>query len=306
MPRLIKDSGAPSSVPTKGDTDIREVYDIPLAEIDPFPDHPYKVRDDEDMMNLVESVRSRGILTPAIVRKKEDGRYELLSGHRRMRACELAGMSTLRCEVVEMDRDQAILLMVDSNLQRSTILPSEKAFAYRMRLEAMSRQGQRTDLTCATSLHKSKKSREVIGESVGESRETVRKYIRLTELIPELLDMVDEGRIALRPAVELSYLPKLQQGKLWECMEQEDCTPSHAQTIRIRRLSEEGKLTDEVMEAIMMEEKPNQRDKVVIRGERIKDLFPSSLPISRREEYVVAALEFYARHRDRQKDRGAR
>lgn len=289
----------------RDEANLKHIYEIPTDEIDPFPEHPYKVRDDEDMMNLVESVKASGILTPATVRKKDDGRYELLSGHRRKRACELAGLKTLRCEVVEMDRDQAVLFMVDSNLQRTTILPSEKAFAYKMKLEAMSRQGQRTDLTSTPVVSKFRTNEEV-GKAGGESREQVRRYIRLTELTPELLTMVDEGRIALRPAVELSYLPKHQQDELRKCMEAEDCTPSHAQTIRFRKLSEEGKLTKEVMEVIMMEEKPNQKERLVIRGERVNKLFPPELPVAKREEYVVAALEYYSRYRERQKDRGAR
>ena len=202
-----------SSQEERDDAKLKRIYEIPISEIDPFPDHPFHVRDDEDMMNLVESVKANGVITPATVRKKEDGRYELLSGHRRMRACEIAGMDTLRCEVVDMDRDEATVFMVESNFQRTTILPSEKAFAYKMRLEAMNRQGKRTDLTCGPAVHK---SRDEVGDVVGESGRTVSRYIRLTELIPELLEMVDEGKIALRPAVEISYLLKIIQGDLWE------------------------------------------------------------------------------------------
>lgn len=292
-----------SSQEERDDAKLKRIYEIPLEEIDPFPDHPFKVRDDEDMQNLVESVKANGVLTPATVRKKEDGRYELLSGHRRLRACQIAGISTLRCEVVEMTRDEATIFMVESNFQRSKILPSEKAFAYKMRLEAMKRQGHRTDLTSATPLQKSQTSRDSIGAVAGESGETVRKYIRLTELLPEILDMVDEGQIALRPAVELSYIPKLSQGLLWESMEMESCTPSHAQAIRMRRMSEEGKLTPEAMEAILTEEKPNQKERIILRGERFKALFPPDLPVSKREDYIAAAMEFYGRHRQWQRER---
>ena len=289
-----------SSQEERDDAKLKRIYEIPISEIDPFPDHPFHVRDDEDMMNLVESVKANGVITPATVRKKEDGRYELLSGHRRMRACEIAGMDTLRCEVVDMDRDEATVFMVESNFQRTTILPSEKAFAYKMRLEAMNRQGKRTDLTCGPAVHK---SRDEVGDVVGESGRTVSRYIRLTELIPELLEMVDEGKIALRPAVEISYLPKIIQGDLWECMDMEQCTPSHAQSIRMRRMQEEGKLTPEAIEAIMLDEKPNQRERIVLRGARFKELFPPDLPVSKREDYVAAAMEFYGRHRAKQKSR---
>ncbi len=291
-----------SSQEERDDAKLKRIYEIPLDEIDPFPDHPFKVRDDEDMQNLVESVKANGVLTPATVRKKEDGRYELLSGHRRHRACKIAGIPTLRCEVVEMTRDEGTIFMVESNFQRSKILPSEKAFAYKMRLEAMNRQGKRSDLT-STPMESKFRSNEEIGRTAGESREQVRRYIRLTELLPEILDMVDEGQIALRPAVELSYIPKLSQGLLWESMEMESCTPSHAQAIRMRRMSEEGKLTPEAMEAILTEEKPNQKERIILRGERFRNLFPPDLPVSKREDYIAAAMEFYGRHRQRQRER---
>ena len=290
-----------SSQEERDDAKLKRIYEIPISEIDPFPDHPFHVRDDDDMMNLVESVKVNGVITPATVRKKEDGRYELLSGHRRMRACELAGMENLRSEVVDMNRDEATVFMVESNFQRTTILPSEKAFAYKMRLEAMNRQGKRTDLTSGPMGQKL--SRDTLSEEVGESQDQIRRYIRLTELIPELLDMVDEGKIALRPAVEISYLPKTIQGELWECMDMEQCSPSHAQAIRMRRMQDEGKLTLEAIEAIMLEEKPNQRERIVLRGERFKGLFPPDLPVSKREDYVAAAMEFYGRHRAKQKSR---
>ena len=294
-----------SSQEERDDAKLKRIYEIPLDEIDPFPDHPFKVRDDEDMMNLVESVRTNGVLTPATVRKKEDDRYELLSGHRRLRACQLAGIPTLRCEVVDMTRDEATIFMVESNFQRTTILPSEKAFAYRMRLEAMKRQGKRTDLTSDPVGWKlrGEESAGIVGREMGDGQTQVRRYIRLTELLPEILDMVDEGQIAMRPAVELSYIPKLQQGMIWESMELEGCTPSYAQAIRLRRLSAEHKLTPEAVEAIMMEQKPNQKERIILRGERFNRLFPPDLPMSKREDYVAAAMEHYARFRERQRTR---
>ncbi len=290
-----------SSQEERDDAKLKRIFEIPLDEIDPFPDHPFKVRDDEDMMNLAESVRANGVLTPATVRKKEDGRYELLSGHRRFRACQLAGIQTLRCEIVDMTRDEATIFMVESNFQRTTILPSEKAFAYKMRLEAMRRQGMRTDLTSRPLGEKL--SVEMVSDESVDSARQIHRYVRLTELLPEILDMVDEGQIAMRPAVELSYIPKLQQGMIWESMELESCTPSYAQAIRMRRLSESDKLTPEAIEAIMMEEKPNQKEKIILRGERFSRLFPPDLPMSKREDYVAAAMEHYARFRERQRTR---
>ena len=294
-----------SSQEERDDAKLKRIYEIPLEEIDPFPDHPFKVQDDEDMMNLAESIRTNGILTPATVRKKEDGRYELLSGHRRLRACQIAGIPTLRCEIVEMSLDEATIFMVDANFQRSKILPSEKAFAYKMKLDAMKRLPGRLSKN-ATPLARNfqgKESAEILGEEVGESKDQIRRYIRLTELIPEILDMVDAGVIALRPAVELSYIPRLKQGHIWECMEIEQCTPSHTQAKRMRRMAEEGKLTPESIEAIMLEEKPNQKERIVLRGDRFSRLFPPGLPISKREDYIAAAMEFYGRHRERQRTR---
>ena len=290
-----------SSQEERDDAKLKRIYEIPLDEIDPFPDHPFKVRDDEDMMNLVESVKTNGVLTPATVRKKEDGRYELLSGHRRFRACQLAGISALRCEVVEMTLDEATIFMVESNFQRTTILPSEKAFAYKMRLDAMKRQGMRTDLTSRPVGEKL--SVEKVSDETMDSARQVHRYIRLTELLPEILDMVDEGQVAMRPAVELSDIPKLQQGMIWESMDLEGCTPSYAQAIRMRRMSETNKLTPESVEAILMEEKPNQKERIVLRGERFSRLFPPDLPVSKREDYVAAAMEYYARFRERQRTR---
>ena len=291
-----------SSQEERDDAKLKRIYDISLAEIDPFPDHPFKVQDDEDMMNLAESIRTNGVLTPATVRKKEDGRYELLSGHRRMRACEIAGLDSLRCEVVEMTRDEATIFMVESNFQRTTILPSEKAFAYKMRLDAMKRLPGRPSRN-AGPVGPNYRSDEALAAEVEDSARQIKRYIRLTELLPEILDMVDEGQVAMRPAVELSYIPKLQQGLIWEAMELEGCTPSYAQAIRMRKMSEEQKLTPESVEAILMEEKPNQRERIVLRGDRFKDLFPPNLPISKREDYIAAAMEYYGRHRQRQRDR---
>lgn len=281
----------------RDDAKLSKIRDIPLELIDDFPDHPFKVRDDEDMIQLVESVKERGVITPATVRQKEDGRYELISGHRRKRACELAGFEALRCEVVDLDRDAATVLMVESNYQRSQILPSEKAFAYKMRLEAMKRQGQRSDLTCAPVGHKldGAKSRDILGDEVGESREQIRRYIRLTNLVPELLDLVDEGKIKMRPAVELSYLDEDNQQAVVDEIDLNQATPSHAQTIRMRQFFTDGKLTPKVVSAIMGEEKPNQREKIVLRGDKVRSLIPKNIPVSQTEDYVVKALEHYSR-----------
>lgn len=283
---------------------LAKIRDIPISEIDDFPDHPFKVRDDEDMLQLVESVKERGVITPATVRQKEDGRYELISGHRRKRASELAGFETLRCEVVDLTREEATILMVESNFQRSQILPSEKAFAYKMRLEAMKRQGQRSDLTSSPLATKSGQGRSDIelAEQVGESKDTIRRYIRLTELVPELLEYVDEGRIKMRPAVELSYLDEDCQRDVVEEIDLNDATPSHAQTIKMRKFFDEGKLTTEVISSIMAEEKPNQREKIVLRGDRVRQLIPKSVPLNQTEEFVCKALEHYNRflkNRDR-------
>lgn len=284
---------------------LSKIRDIPIAEIDELPDHPFKVLMDEDMEQLVDSIKRSGVMTPATVRLKEDGRYELISGHRRKKACELAGLETLKCEVKELTRDEAIIVMVESNLQRTTILPSEKAFAYRMRLEAMNRQGQRSDLTSVPVAQKSesKTSREKLGELVGESQDQIRRFIRLTELVPEILQMVDERQIAFRPAVELSYLTEGQQYTLLEAMEYNDATPSLAQAIKMKKFMQDGKLTDEVIQSIMQEEKPNQKEKPAFKDERITKLIPKSIPRGQETDFVVKALEFYNRHLQRSKDR---
>ena len=283
---------------------LPKIYDIPLNEIDDFPDHPFKVRLDEDMDQLVESVKSRGVITPVTLRQKEDGRYEIVSGHRRRKACELAGLETVPAEIKKLTRDEAIILMVESNLQRSVILPSEKAFSYKMRLEAMTRQGQRSDLTSDPVGGKlaGQESAAIVGKDSGDSQTQVRRYIRLTELIPELREMVDEGRIAMRPAVELSYLNDIEQQDLLPAMEIADATPSHVQAIKMRRFSEEGKLTPEVIESIMCEEKPNQKEKVSIRYEDAKRYIPSNVPYKETGAYILKALEYYHRHLERMRD----
>ena len=281
------------------------IQDIPLSEIDEFPDHPFKVLDDDDMAQLVESIQRNGVMTPAMVRRKEDGRYELISGHRRCRACALAGLTTLKCEVRELTHDEAVIIMVESNLQRSVILPSEKAFAYKMRLEAMDRQGKRTDLTSTPVVSKSR-SNEELAERVGESREQIRRYIRLTELVPEILQMVDEYRIAFRPAVELSYLTDEQQYSLLNAMSYYDATPSLSQATKMKKFSQEGKLSEDVISSIMQEEKPNQRQKPAFSDERINKLIPSTVPKGGENDYVVKALEFYNRHLQKKRSNEAR
>lgn len=290
------------------ETKLPHIYDIPLELIDDFPDHPFKVRDDEDMMQLVESVKERGIITPVTLRPKEDGRYEIVSGHRRKKACELAGFETVKAEVREMTRDEAIILMVESNYQRSQILPSEKAFAYKMRLEAMSRQGKRTDLTSDPVGPKlsGERSNIELSSETGDSTSQIKRYIRLTSLVPELLDLVDEGKIKMRPAVELSYLDEDSQRAVVDEIDLNQCTPSHAQTIRMRQFFTDGKLTPEVVSAIMGEEKPNQREKIVLRGDKVRSLIPKNIPVSQTEDYVVKALEHYSRFLRQRAERDSR
>lgn len=285
---------------SRAEANLSKIREIPISEIDEFPDHPFKVLMNEDMEQLVESVSRSGVMTPATVRQKEDGRYELISGHRRKKACELAGLETLKCEVKEFTHDEAIIVMVESNLQRSVILPSEKAFAYKMRLEAMNRQGNRADLT-STQLVSKLRSNEELADKVGESREQIRRYIRLTELVPEILQMVDERRIAFNPAVEISYLSEEQQYTLLEAMGYNDATPSLAQAIKMKKFMQEGKLTDEVIQSIMQEDKPNQKEKPAFKDERITKLIPKSIPRGQETDFVVKALEFYNRHLQRNK-----
>ena len=285
---------------------LPRIHDIPLELIDDFPGHPFQVRMDEDMQQLVDSIKERGVLTPITLREKDDGRYELVSGHRRKKACELAGLPTVRAEIRDMTRDEAIIFMVESNFQRSQILPSEKAFSYKMRLEAMNRQGKRTDLTSTPVVSKSRSS-EKLGEQTGESREQVRRYIRLTELIPEILKMVDEGKIAFRPAVEISYLTELEQKWLHEAMEYADATPSLAQAIKLKAFSQDKTLGPHVIDALLSEEKPNQREKFSFRADRLRRFIPESVPFSQTEDFVCKALEHYQQFLERQrKDRGDR
>lgn len=292
----------------RDDAKLSKIRDIPLIEIDDFPEHPFKVRDDEDMIQLVESVKKRGVITPATVRQKENGRYELVSGHRRKRACELAGFESLHCEIVNLDRDAATILMVESNYQRSQILPSEKAFAYKMRLDALSRQGKRTDLTSDPVGGKwnGKETAQMIGEQSGDSQTQVRRYIRLTNLVTELLDLVDEGEIKMRPAVELSYLDEDCQRAIVDEIDINQCTPSHDQSIRMRKMFEEGKLTTEAITAIMTEQKPNQRERFIIRGDRVRSLIPKSVPLDQTEEYIVKALKYYADFMRKRTERDSR
>ena len=283
---------------------LSKIRDIPISEIDEFPDHPFKVLMDEDMEQLVESIKRNGVMTPATVRLKEDGRYELISGHRRKKACELAGLETLKCEVKELTRDEAIIVMVESNLQRSVILTSEKAFAYKMRLEAMKRQAGRPSKENYSPVGNNSEfatSSDELAEKVGESKNQIFRYVRLTELVPEILQMVDERQIAFRPAVEISYLTEEQQYTLLEAMEYNDATPSLAQAIKMKKYNQDGKLTSEVIQSIMEEEKPNQKEKPVFRDERITKLIPKTVPKGQETDFVVKALEFYNRHLQRNK-----
>ena len=281
---------------------LPKIHEIPLSEIDEFPNHPFHIRLDEDMDQLVESIKERGIITPVTLRQKPDGRYEIVSGHRRTKACELAGLTTVKAEIKELSRDEAIILMVESNLQRTTILPSEKAFSYKMRLEAMNRQGQRTDLTSTPVVSKSR-SNEMLGEVGGESREQVRRYIRLTHLIPPLLDLVDAGKIAFRPAVELSYLTEEEQNSLLDSISSEQSTPSLAQALKMKEFSQNGRLNADVILSIMCEQKPNQKEKISFQSERLKPFIPKNFTAKQTEDYVVKALEYYHRYQVRQKER---
>ena len=293
----------------RDDARLEKIRDIPLDLIDDFPDHPFHVRDDEDMVQLVESIKTNGVLTPAVLRQKEDGRYELVAGHRRKRACELAGLTTLRSEIKDLTRDEAVVYMVESNFQRTTILPSEKAFAYKMRNEAMKRQvGRPTkDNKSPVGINLSgTQTLEVLSENSGDSRNQIHRYIRLTNLVPELLEYVDEGRIKMRPAVELSYLDEDSQRDVVEQIDINDCTPSHDQTIRMRKMFDSGKLTAEAVEAIMSEEKPNQRERIVLRGDRVRSLIPKNVQLKDTEDYVCKALEHYAKYLRHRSERDSR
>jgi ParB family chromosome partitioning protein len=283
------------------------VMDLPPDQISDFPDHPFKVRMDEEMEQLVESVRERGVLLPALVRPMPEGGYQMVSGHRRKRATELAEVSTLPCIVRELTDDEAIILMVDSNLQREKVLPSERAFAYKMKLEAMKRQGERTDLTSPPLVEKlgekEKLSASQVGRTAGDSYEQVRRYIRLTHLIPPLLDLVDEEHIAFRPAVELSYLRESEQEAVLEAISLDDATPSLAQAIKMKNLSREGQLDETAIRSMMSEEKPNQKEKYTFQADRLRQYIPSGYSHQQTEEYVVKALVHYQRFLERQRDR---
>lgn len=282
------------------ENNLPKIYDIPLSEIDDFPDHPYKVKLDEDMDQLVQSIKERGVLTAITLRTKEDGRYEVVSGHRRKKACELAGLETVRAEIKELTRDEAAILMVDSNYQRSNIMPSEKAFAYKMKLDAMKRQAGRPSKDYSGPVGQN--SREELSEDSSDSSRQIQRYIRLTELLPDLLDMVDEGRIAFRPAVELSYLSTEEQQSLLETISYEDATPSLAQAIKMKAFSRDGKLSEDVILSIMSEEKPNQREKYTFQAERLRKFIPQSVPYEKTEDYILKALEYYQRYQQWQRD----
>ena len=289
---------------SRAEAQLEKVVTLNPADISDFPNHPFKVKQDEAMAEMVDSVKQYGVLVPALVRPKADGGYEMVAGHRRKCAAMLAGITEMPCIVRKLTDDEATIIMVDSNLQRETILPSEKAFAYKMKLEAIKRQGERTDLT-SSPLDKKLKgltSAQQVSQKSGDSQPQIYRYIRLTELIPSILDMVDSGKIAFRPAVELSYLSKKQQQSLYDTMECEDCTPSLAQAIKMKEFSRDGKLTEEVILSIMQEEKPNQREKPAFRDERITRLIPKSIPRGQETDFVIRALEFYNRHLQRRRD----
>lgn len=289
---------------SRAEAQLEKVVTLNPADISDFPNHPFKVKQDEAMAEMADSVKQYGVLVPALVRPKADGGYEMIAGHRRKCAATLAGITEMPCIVRNLTDDEATIIMVDSNLQRETILPSEKAFAYKMKLEAIKRQGQRSDLT-STPLEpklKGSRSNEELAANSPDSRSQIQRFIRLTELIPPVLDMVDNGKIAFRPAVELSYLSKEQQQSLYDTIECEDCTPSLAQAIKMKEFSRDGKLTEEVILSIMQEEKPNQREKPAFRDERITRLIPKSIPRGQETDFVIRALEFYNRHLQRRRD----
>lgn len=279
---------------------VSELKHIPIELLDDFPNHPFKVRDDEDMLELIESVTERGVLVPAMVRPKANGRYELISGHRRKRASECVGKDTMQCFVKDLDDAEAVIIMVDSNIQRTHIPPSEKAFAYKMKLDAMNMQGKRNDLT-STPLVSKLRTSELLAEQVGESRETIRRYIRLTFLVPELLELVDEGKMKMRPAVELSYLDEDSQRDLVDAIDEEVCTPTHAQAIRLRKAFNENVLTRDEIFTVMQEEKPNQKDRVILKSDILNELIPKNVADSKRLEYIRRALQYYGKFLQRQR-----
>lgn len=285
---------------------LEKVIDIKISDIDDFPDHPFKVIENEDMYNMRDSIKENGVLVPALVRQKSDGRYEMVSGHRRKYASQLANKETLPCIVRNLTDDEAVIIMVDSNLQREEILPSEKGFAYKMKLEALSHQGKRNDLTSDQVGPKLIRSNELLSNDVGESISNIKRYIRLTELIPELLDLVDEKQIALSPAVELSFLKDEEQYAVLDCIECNVATPSHAQAIRLKKMSQEGTLTTDEIEDILSEEKPNQIPKMKFNADRIRNVLPKNIEEKKIEDFVVNAIEFYGKHLQRQKSMDAR
>lgn len=278
-----------------------KVVNLPISDISEFPSHPFHVKMDNEMERLVDSIKQNGVLIPALVRPKDSGGYEMISGHRRKFASDLAGQAELPCIVRNLTDDEATIIMVDSNLQRENLLPSEKGFAYKMKLEAMNRQGQRTDLT-STQVGRKLESAEIIGNEGGDSKNQVRRYIRLTYLIPELLQRVDDGKMAMTPAVEISYIPQELQYEMLDVMEQEDCSPSHAQTKKMRKLLESGNLSRDSMVSIMQEEKPNQKEKITLHMEKVSKLIPKSVPLAGREEYILKALEYYAKARQQRQE----
>lgn len=286
----------------RAENKLPKIFDIPLSEIDDFPDHPYRVLDDEDMQNLMESIKDRGVITPAMVRKKDDGRYEMISGHRRKHASERLGLETLRCEVVEVSRDEAIILMVDSNAQRSEILPCDKGRAYKMKLEAIKRQGQRTDLTSDPVGPKLERSNTELAEESGDSTTQIKRYIRLTYLVDELQDFVDKGQMKMRPAVELSYLDEETQRDIVDRIDETEAFPSHDQAIRIRKAHEAGEIDYDKVRDIMAEEKPNQKPKFKFSFDRLKPYIPKDYSDSKAEDYVIKALEFYQKYLKKQRE----
>ena len=288
---------------SRAEAQLEKVVTLNPADISDFPNHPFKVKQDEAMAEMVDSVKQYGVLVPALVRPKADGGYEMVAGHRRKCAATLAGITEMPCIVRNLTDDEATIIMVDSNLQRETILPSEKAFAYKMKLEAMKRQAGRPKNSAPLEPNlKGTRSNEELAANSPDSRSQIQRYIRLTELIPPMLDMVDSGKVAFRPAVELSYLSKEQQQSLYDTMECEDCTPSLAQAIKMKEFSRDGKLSAEVILSIMQEEKPNQREKPAFRDERITRLIPKSIPRGQETDFVIRALEFYNRHLQRRRD----
>ncbi len=294
-----------STEESRQEAKLAKIYDIPISEIDDFPDHPFKVRDDEDMDALIESIKERGVITPATVRKMPSGRYEMISGHRRKRACEKLGMETLRCEVVDMNKEEATILMVESNFQRSEILPSEKAFAYKMRLDAMKRLPGRPSKEYSAPVGSNLigvRSNDELADKVGESHTQIQRYIRLTNLVPELMDFVDEGKIKMRPAVELSYLDEETQRDVVDRIDETEAFPSHDQAIRIRKAYEDGAIDYDKVSDIMAEEKPNQKPKFKFSFERLRSLIPQGYADAQAEEYVIKALEFYKKYLQKQRD----